>query len=110
MKKSDIEDVKWSLIAVENGKKIVEHPVPGEVVGDIVQILIGFGSGAMCSLTEEFAQEVRNLIGKPIDEKVISQLTGLSEEYLKQLLEGTIEPGKTDGIMALVNIVKSLSM
>ncbi|GEM_PF-1835377 len=109
MHKLNTKNVKWTLVAEENGKKIVEYPCPNEVVGDIIKILFRVGKVGMCSPTEEIAQALRNILGKPIDERIISQLTGLSEQYLKRFLEGTIEPAETESIIVLTEVITSLS-
>lgn len=105
----DSKNIKWSVIAEENGKQILKDPIPNEAVESIMRILIETQAGEMLPPNELVSNELKKLLeSKLITKEIVSKLTGLSEQYLKKLLSGVIEPAETKKIMALGEIIQKL--
>lgn len=109
MRKISNENLEWMLVAKENGKEIAHYPCPNEIIGSIIALLFEAGKGEICSPNDEIREGLKKILGEKVTLQAVSNLTGLSQQYLETFLSGEVEPTETKKIMALTRVIDSLT-
>ncbi len=109
MKKADNKNWNWKIIAEENGKQVFSNFCPNEAIGDILKI-IAIVNKKQFIPDEAIVEMLTKLLEKQIiiSKETISNLTGMSEEYITKILSGDIEPAEAKKVIALTEIVARL--
>lgn len=108
MKKTENTNYEWKLVAYNNKDQVVAYPVPNTVVGDIIKILFEAGKGDTCLPSEEISDMLSAILEKKVNLEFIAKLSGLSREYLDDLVKGIFVPAKTKNVMLLTEIIDKL--